>query len=164
MKKRFLQLTLLTLVIISCLEFTIALESNSINGPSWLVKLIDFLNWGNTWQEVVIMIFVLVILFVIIYNSLTLFSLSKGFVRVILAFSISVLATTQVGLSGIYIDLMKFVGDFFVLFLFGLIIIAIVLFVISGWIRGKIAVSKMKDLSENLKLAHEIDRIKRKTI
>ena len=110
------------------------------------------------------MIFVVLILFAIIYNSLALFASGNGFVRVILAFSVSVLATTQFGLSGLYVSLMKFVGDFFVLFLFGLIIIAIVLFVISGWIKGKLAVSKMKDLSENLKLAHEIDRIKRKTV
>jgi len=129
MKKSGLSLILLSLVLVSSLMFVSAAVLDNSPKSQIIIVMVDFLNLGSTWKEIIIGIILLAIIIFALFDILSITSLFSAFPNLVISIGLGLifLITGMVNNITIFMSqLLAGLGAFAIWFEIGL---AIVIFI-----------------------------------
>ncbi|MFH1802869.1 MAG: hypothetical protein ABH864_05485 [archaeon] len=111
--------------------------NQEITSPEWVVAVIKFLGLGRTWAMFIVSIAVLLMVFAATYDILAFTAFSTDWVKYLIAAGVALVVAVTRGVTVLAGLLMTLVGGSIIIGTFVSVILAVILFVISGWFKGK---------------------------
>lgn len=115
-----------------------------ITEPEWLVNVLKFFGFGTTWADLIVSIAVLAMIFAAAFDVLTFTAFETKWVKYVIATAIALVASVSGGTKAVAAFFMR-VAAGSVAFATGIaIIVAILFFVVGGFIKGKVKSKQYK--------------------